>query len=115
MLSLFLASGYTHSFRDQRDRSMSGFLDSLFKNRKQKVAWFFYVIFLLINWDATVGHNNSWACDTEGHNCHSLLDTSLVVTTIFMVIALIFRSKEIKTEENSQMEVKEETKNQKAK
>lgn len=61
----------------------------LFKNRKQKLIWSLYIIFLFINWNSVVNHNSRYACSSGGHNCYSLISTSLVLTVMFIVAALL--------------------------
>ena len=73
---------------------MTNLLSDLFENKKQKLSGLFYIVALIANWGWVKGHNStSLVCINKGISCESLLTTSLIVTIVFLVIALVLKNK----------------------
>lgn len=75
------------------ENKTSNFFNSLVENKKQKITAVIYILLLILNWTDINGHNSEGACISDGHDCYSLFTTSLIVTIIFLVVALMFRDK----------------------
>ena len=74
---------------------MNNLLSSLIENKKQKFIAIIYIFALIVNWNQINLHNGSGTCVTAGHDCYSLFTTSLIISVIFLILVLIFRSKNV--------------------
>ncbi len=77
------------------ENKTNNFFNSFIENKKQKFIAIVYVILLFLNWWGVNIHNSDLegACITNGHDCHDLFTTSLIITIIFLVITLMCKSK----------------------
>jgi uncharacterized protein HemY len=74
---------------------MSNFFNSLVENKKQKFIAFIYIVALVGNWLNINNHNGyiRGNCARAGHDCYSLVTTSLIVTVIFLVITSLLKNR----------------------
>lgn len=74
---------------------MKEFIYSLFENKKQKLVWIVYTIFIILSKYSVRERNATYRhCYTSGHNCSNILDNLIVFTLVFIVIALILRNRQ---------------------
>lgn len=68
-------------------------MKNLFETRLQKIIWIIYLIVSIFVWLSVNVHNSNKICSLLNKGCVSVLPQIIIVTVLFIVLALILQKK----------------------